>query len=243
MAFHAFSIKVPAVKRRVESAESDEEELPPPIARSQTAAQLQVNMLKRQGAPISTAVPLPPLPPAPLATAASRLDGHFLPLPAQPSPLLLRTNPSLAGGWRQSGGSRPVERRDTQLGRRAGGGAGRAAQGARGKGASTGAQVPQSGGGPGTQRCLQAAEGSLRPCALQVLLEVGDDWRAVQSARRAVELSPAWPEGHLTLSRAQVGRPPHHAGRSPLPPGCTPALPCLPHCPRLPACPFARSPS
>lgn len=35
-------------------------------------------------------------------------------------------------------------------------------------------------------------------------MEVGEDWKAVQSAQRAVELRPEWPEGHLTLSRAQV---------------------------------------
>ena len=39
----------------------------------------------------------------------------------------------------------------------------------------------------------------------QVLLETGDCWRAVQSARAAVQLRPHWAEGHLTLSRAQLG--------------------------------------
>ncbi|PRW44936.1 Tetratricopeptide repeat 33 [Chlorella sorokiniana] len=44
----------------------------------------------------------------------------------------------------------------------------------------------------------------LHEAKAQVWLEVGEDWKAVQSARRAVELRPEWPEGHLTLSRAQL---------------------------------------
>lgn len=59
---------------------------------------------------------------------------------------------------------------------------------------------------------------------LQVWLEVGEDWKAVQAARRAVELAPHWAEGHLTLSRAQV-RP----GEVPCPPAT--AVPwATPHC-------------
>lgn len=35
-------------------------------------------------------------------------------------------------------------------------------------------------------------------------MEVGEDWKAVQCAQRAVELQPGWAAGHLTLSRAQL---------------------------------------
>lgn len=35
-------------------------------------------------------------------------------------------------------------------------------------------------------------------------MEVGQDWKAVQCAQRAVELVPGWAEGHLTLARAQL---------------------------------------
>ena len=40
---------------------------------------------------------------------------------------------------------------------------------------------------------------------MQVWLELGEDWRAVQCAHRAVELQPGWAPAHLTLGRAQVG--------------------------------------
>ena len=39
---------------------------------------------------------------------------------------------------------------------------------------------------------------------MQVLLEVGHDWEAVQSASKAVQATPEWPEAHLTLGRAQL---------------------------------------
>lgn len=39
---------------------------------------------------------------------------------------------------------------------------------------------------------------------MQVLLEVGQDWEAVQSASKAVQAAPEWPEAHLTLGRAQL---------------------------------------
>ena len=39
---------------------------------------------------------------------------------------------------------------------------------------------------------------------MQVLLEVGQAWEAVQSASKAVQASPDWPEAHLTLGRAQL---------------------------------------
>jgi len=38
----------------------------------------------------------------------------------------------------------------------------------------------------------------------QVLLEVGQAWEAVQSASRAMELQPDWPDALLTLARAQL---------------------------------------
>lgn len=38
----------------------------------------------------------------------------------------------------------------------------------------------------------------------QVYLELGDSWRAIQSATAATQLQPDWPEGHLTLARAQL---------------------------------------
>lgn len=38
----------------------------------------------------------------------------------------------------------------------------------------------------------------------QVLLEVGDAWRALTSASRATELDPLWPEAWVTLGRAQL---------------------------------------
>ncbi|GAB4817148.1 hypothetical protein N2152v2_004194 [Parachlorella kessleri] len=38
----------------------------------------------------------------------------------------------------------------------------------------------------------------------QVYLEVGDPWRAIQSASAATQLQPAWADGHLTLARAQL---------------------------------------
>lgn len=40
--------------------------------------------------------------------------------------------------------------------------------------------------------------------AVQVWLELGEDWKAVCAAQRAVQLAPSWPEAHLTLARAQV---------------------------------------
>ncbi|KAL4438221.1 hypothetical protein ABPG77_010582 [Micractinium sp. CCAP 211/92] len=44
----------------------------------------------------------------------------------------------------------------------------------------------------------------LHEAKAQVLLEVGDDWRALQCASRAVELQSGWAAGHLTLARAQL---------------------------------------
>ncbi|KAL6634551.1 hypothetical protein ACP70R_027222 [Stipagrostis hirtigluma subsp. patula] len=38
----------------------------------------------------------------------------------------------------------------------------------------------------------------------QVLLEVGDAWRALTAATRATELDPLWPEAWVTLGRAQL---------------------------------------
>lgn len=38
----------------------------------------------------------------------------------------------------------------------------------------------------------------------QALLELDHVWQAVQCAGRAAELAPAWPDGHLTLGRAQL---------------------------------------
>lgn len=38
----------------------------------------------------------------------------------------------------------------------------------------------------------------------QVLLEVGDAWRALTAATRATELDPFWPEAWVTLGRAQL---------------------------------------
>lgn len=39
---------------------------------------------------------------------------------------------------------------------------------------------------------------------VQVLMEVGQMWEAVQSASRAAELEPEWPDAFLTLARAQL---------------------------------------
>ncbi|XP_062223106.1 uncharacterized protein LOC133921985 [Phragmites australis] len=38
----------------------------------------------------------------------------------------------------------------------------------------------------------------------QVLLEMGDAWRALTAAARATELDPLWPEAWVTLGRAQL---------------------------------------
>ena len=38
----------------------------------------------------------------------------------------------------------------------------------------------------------------------QAHLELGDSWRAIQSATKAVETRPAWAPAHLTLARAQL---------------------------------------
>uniref|UniRef100_A0A0E0NGB8 Transcriptional coactivator p15 (PC4) C-terminal domain-containing protein n=1 Tax=Oryza rufipogon TaxID=4529 RepID=A0A0E0NGB8_ORYRU len=38
----------------------------------------------------------------------------------------------------------------------------------------------------------------------QILLELGDAWRALTAATRATELDPLWPEGWVTLGRAQL---------------------------------------
>lgn len=38
----------------------------------------------------------------------------------------------------------------------------------------------------------------------QVLLEIGETWKALQAAIRATELQPSWPEAWVTLSRAQL---------------------------------------
>lgn len=38
----------------------------------------------------------------------------------------------------------------------------------------------------------------------QVLLEIGETWKALQAATRATELQPSWPEAWVTLSRAQL---------------------------------------
>ena len=35
-------------------------------------------------------------------------------------------------------------------------------------------------------------------------MELGEDWRAVQCAQRAVQVQPGWAAGHLTLARAQL---------------------------------------
>lgn len=35
-------------------------------------------------------------------------------------------------------------------------------------------------------------------------MEVGQIWEAVQSAVTAVRIASDWPEGHLTLARAQL---------------------------------------
>lgn len=52
--------------------------------------------------------------------------------------------------------------------------------------------------------CNRAAAVVTFPACLQVWMEVGEDWRAVQCAQRAVELQPGWAAGHLTLCRAQL---------------------------------------
>ena len=39
---------------------------------------------------------------------------------------------------------------------------------------------------------------------MQVLLEVEQHWGAIRSASQATEIAPAWPEGFLTLARAQL---------------------------------------
>uniref|UniRef100_A0ACD5YNJ4 Uncharacterized protein n=1 Tax=Avena sativa TaxID=4498 RepID=A0ACD5YNJ4_AVESA len=38
----------------------------------------------------------------------------------------------------------------------------------------------------------------------QVLLELGDAWRALTAATRATEVEPSWPEAWVTLGRAQL---------------------------------------
>lgn len=38
----------------------------------------------------------------------------------------------------------------------------------------------------------------------QVLLELGDTWRALTAATRATEVEPSWPEAWVTLGRAQL---------------------------------------
>eukprot|EP01018_Ginkgo_biloba_P020901 Gb_34484 [translate_table: standard] len=38
----------------------------------------------------------------------------------------------------------------------------------------------------------------------QVLLEIGETWKALKAATRATELQPSWPEAWVTLSRAQL---------------------------------------
>ncbi|KAJ1279487.1 hypothetical protein BS78_04G160600 [Paspalum vaginatum] len=38
----------------------------------------------------------------------------------------------------------------------------------------------------------------------QILLELGDAWRALRAATRATELDPLWPEAWVTLGRAQL---------------------------------------
>ncbi|KAF0932189.1 hypothetical protein E2562_008717 [Oryza meyeriana var. granulata] len=38
----------------------------------------------------------------------------------------------------------------------------------------------------------------------QILLELGDAWRALAAATRATELDPSWPEAWVTLGRAQL---------------------------------------
>lgn len=43
-----------------------------------------------------------------------------------------------------------------------------------------------------------------RLCMVQVYLEIGESWRAIQSATAATQLQPGWAEGHLTLGRAQL---------------------------------------
>jgi tetratricopeptide (TPR) repeat protein len=39
---------------------------------------------------------------------------------------------------------------------------------------------------------------------VQVLLEAGQYWEAVQAASRAAQLQPGWPAAHITLARAQL---------------------------------------
>lgn len=58
----------------------------------------------------------------------------------------------------------------------------------------------------------------LPPLFAQVLMEAGEDFKAVQSAQRAVELRPGWADAHLTLSRAQVRARPGAACSRLLPP-------------------------
>ena len=41
-------------------------------------------------------------------------------------------------------------------------------------------------------------------CDLQVFLELGRAFDAVQSAERATQLQAEWAEAHITLSRAQM---------------------------------------
>lgn len=54
-------------------------------------------------------------------------------------------------------------------------------------------------------RCAPSpADSNLPSTSRQVWLEVGHDWKAVQCARRAVELQPGWAEAHLTLARAHM---------------------------------------
>ena len=41
-------------------------------------------------------------------------------------------------------------------------------------------------------------------CILQAFMALEQHWPAVQSGIKAVNLDPDWPDGHLTLARAQL---------------------------------------
>ncbi|KAK4801921.1 hypothetical protein SAY86_000124 [Trapa natans] len=51
---------------------------------------------------------------------------------------------------------------------------------------------------------LTPGNAALHEQKAQVLLELGDAWRALKAATRATELNPSWAEAWLTLGRAQL---------------------------------------